>query len=124
TRGSAASSPRQVAETSSSAHSPGAWHQLDHVELGFEGRRGKHQPPAVRPDPFDIAGDVAGRVLPVLARLALVAEDQRAEEHLAHEVAGKNQPDRALRAGQLGEALEVALLVDPAHERRVADIVE
>ena len=39
-------------------------------------------------------------------------------------VAGKDQPDLALRAGQLGEALQVALLPDAAGEGGIGDIVE
>ena len=66
-------------------------------------------------------GDVAGLVLAILPGLALVAEHQRAEEHLAQRVAGKDQADRALRAGELGETLEIAFLVDPAGERRIGD---
>ena len=75
-------------------------------------------PPAGGPDALDEGGDVAVRVMAILHGPGLVAEHQRAEEHLAQRVAGEDQPDRPLRPGQLGEALQVALLLDAAGEGR------
>ena len=82
------------------------------------------QPPAAGADPLDEAGDVAGFVLAILQGPLFVAEHEGAEEHLAHRIAREEKPDRALRAVELGESLEVAIGADPAGERRVAHIIE
>ena len=71
-------------------------------------RLGHHQPPAVRPDPLDIAGNVPQLILAILKRARFVGEYERAEENIAESVAGKNQADIALCAAELTEALEAA----------------
>src|SRR5436190_12204853 len=82
------------------------------------------QPPAIGPDPLDIAGDIAVQVLAVLERAALVGEGKRAEEDVADRVAGEDHADIALRPTELAKALQRLLRTDAAGEARIGDIVE
>ena len=69
-------------------------------------------------------GDVAILVLAILHRPVLVAEHQGAEECLAHPVVGEDQPDIALRTGQLVEPLQRPVLSDRAGERWIGNVIE
>src|SRR5436190_14973560 len=80
------------------------------------------QSPALRPDPLDISGNIALRVPTVLKRSGLVPQHQRAKEHLPQRIAREDRSDLALRSGQFGEALELALLLDAAVECRIAHV--
>src|ERR1043165_4080248 len=80
--------------------------------------------PAVWPDALDEAGDVAGFVLAILHSALLVTEHEGPEQHLAHGIARKHQPNDPLRSAKLGEALDAARRSDPAGECRVSDIIE
>ena len=61
---------------------------------------------------------------PYCMRPRLVAEHQRAEEHLAQRIAGKDRADLPLRSRQLGEVLKHALLADAAVEEGIGDVVQ
>ena len=78
--------------------------ELHHINLRFEMRPRQQYPPAVRADPLDEARDVALPIAAILHRPLLVAKHQRAEEHLAQDIAREDQADIALRAAELGEA--------------------
>src|SRR5437660_11275361 len=88
--------------------------------MGF----GHDQPPAAGTNSLDIAGDVAGLILAISPRPRFVAEHERAEEDLAHWVAGEEQADIALRAAHLAQELQVALWPDRAGEAAVSDVSE
>src|SRR5688572_3958194 len=66
--------------------------ELHHINLRFEMRPRQQQPPAVRADPLDEAGDVALLIAAILHGAALVAKHQRAEEHLRIASPGKISP--------------------------------
>jgi hypothetical protein len=83
-----------------------------------------HQPPAIRLDPLDKSGDVAIPVGSILSRAGFVGEHERPEKDSAQLVVRKDDPGLPLRSAELGELLELALLLDSAGERRVGDIVE
>jgi len=85
-------------------------------------RLGHDDAPPVGSDPLDVTRDVAELILAVLQRARLIAEHQRAEEHLPNRVSGEDQTDVALRAAELVEALQAAVGLHPAHERRIRDV--
>ena len=76
-------------------------------------RRRHHQSPALRPDPLDIAGDVALLVLAILESPTFVGEDEGPEEDVADRIAGEDQSDITLGAAELAEPLQSALLRAP-----------
>src|SRR4051794_35175748 len=90
--------------------------QFHHIDIRLEVRCRHDQPPPVRADPLDIAGDVALLVLAVLQRSGFIGERKRAEEDVADRIPGKDQPNVALSAAELTETLQCLLGTDPAGE--------
>ena len=82
------------------------------------------QPPAVRADPFDEAGNVAVPVASVLHRALLVAEHERPQKHLPQIVAWKYRADLPLRAADLREFLQLTLWADAASKSGISHVVQ
>src|ERR1044071_6016029 len=83
-----------------------------------------HEPPSIRSNALDEAGDVAGLVLTVLHRALLVAEDKRAKQHLPHRIPRKHEAHDPLRSARFGEILDIAFRPDDADELAVSDVDE
>src|SRR4029450_5006094 len=83
-----------------------------------------HQPPAVRSNPLDERGDVAGLVLAVLNCALFVPENQASKQHLPQFIVWKDDTYKPLRTAQLAKILHLGALPDSAGERPVSDIIE